>query len=237
MNVLLLDDEPLSRQELAYLLKDNPHVDEIFQADHIDQALQLLMKNEIQLLFLDIQLNDENGFSLAEELHGLAHPPLVIFATAYDQYAVDAFDIDALDYLLKPFEQERVDQAVMKAQRALTVSTEEQDYPDVLTITQDEKTTVLKTEQLSAAVVENKILTLYTTQGVFQTHDTLSHLKQKLDPEQFIQVHRSVIVRFDQIREIEPWFNHTYQLTLQSGQKVPVGRAFVKPLRQRLNMI
>ncbi|MFT9287493.1 LytR/AlgR family response regulator transcription factor, partial [Liquorilactobacillus nagelii] len=115
MNVLLVDDEPLSRNELEYLLKQNSSVEQIYQADGIAAGLQLLLKNQIELLFLDIELNDENGFSLAKELQQLTQPPLVIFATAYDNYAVDAFNINAIDYVLKPFEQDRINQAVAKA--------------------------------------------------------------------------------------------------------------------------
>ncbi|ULQ50192.1 LytTR family transcriptional regulator DNA-binding domain-containing protein [Liquorilactobacillus nagelii] len=241
MNVLLVDDEPLSRNELEYLLKQNSSVEQIYQADGIAAGLQLLLKNQIELLFLDIELNDENGFSLAKELQQLTQPPLVIFATAYDNYAVDAFNINAIDYVLKPFEQDRINQAVAKAGALLAdksspTSPTESDYPTVITVTQEEKTTVVPTKEIISAAVNNGVLTITTVDDEFSAHETLNWLKQRLNPQQFIQVHRSVLVNLNCIREVQPWFNHTYQLTMTNQQKLPVGRSFIKPLRQKLQM-
>ncbi|AUJ32842.1 MAG: LytTR family transcriptional regulator DNA-binding domain-containing protein [Liquorilactobacillus nagelii] len=241
MNVLLVDDEPLSRNELEYLLKQNSSVEQIYQADGIAAGLQLLLKNQIELLFLDIELNDENGFSLAKELQQLTQPPLVIFATAYDNYAVDAFNINAIDYVLKPFEQDRINQAVAKAgallaDKSIPTSPTEPDYPTVITVTQEEKTTVVPTKEIISAAVNNGVLTITTVDDEFSAHETLNWLKQRLNPQQFIQVHRSVLVNLNCIREVQPWFNHTYQLTMTNQQKLPVGRSFIKPLRQKLQM-
>lgn len=241
MNVLLVDDEPLSRNELEYLLKQNSAIDQIYQAEGISDGLQLLLKNQIELLFLDIELNEENGFSLAKELQQLAQPPLVIFATAYDNYAVDAFNINAIDYVLKPFEQKRINQAVAKAAALLADKSTDQtvttsSYPTVITVTQEEKTTVLLVKEIISAAVNNGVLTITTANGDFSAHETLNWLKQRLDPQKFIQVHRSVLVNLNCIREVQPWFNHTYQLTMTNQQKLPVGRSFIKELRQQLQM-
>lgn len=243
MNVLLVDDEPLSRNELEYLLKQNSSVEQIYQADGIAAGLQLLLKNQIELLFLDIELNDENGFSLAKELQQLTQPPLVIFATAYDNYAVDAFNINAIDYVLKPFEQGRINQAVAKAEALLAdkttptpTSPTKPDYPTVITVTQEEKTTVVPAKEIISAAVNNGLLTITTADDEFSAHETLNWLKQRLNPQQFIQVHRSVLVNLNCIREVQPWFNHTYQLTMTNQQKLPVGRSFIKILRQKLQM-
>lgn len=119
MNILVVDDEPLARDELSYLLKQNLLVDAVDQADSIATAISKLLKGKIDVIFIDISLNDENGFELADELKKLAQPPLIIFATAFDSFAVKAFDIDAIDYILKPFEQMRIDQALEKAQIAM----------------------------------------------------------------------------------------------------------------------
>ncbi len=240
MKVLIVDDEPLSRNELAYLLRQNPAITDIREAEGSADALQQLVKQPADLLFLDIELNEENGFSLANELQHLAQPPLVIFATAYDNFAVDAFNIDAVDYVLKPFEQERINQAVAKAIKRLndhqTKVIPASDYPKVITTTQAEKTTVIQVVTILSAVVEANVLTIATSKGDYQSRETLSWLKQRLNPQQFLQIHRSAIVRISAIREIQPWFNHTYQVTLTNNQKLPVGRSFVKDLRTRLSM-
>lgn len=119
MKVLIIDDEPLARNELEFLLKQNIAVTTTYQAESIQEALDIILSKKVDLLFLDISLNNENGFKLANELNQLAVSPFVIFATAYSNYAVQAFDINALDYILKPFEQSRINQAIKKAQVAI----------------------------------------------------------------------------------------------------------------------
>ncbi|KRL01668.1 LytR/AlgR family response regulator transcription factor [Liquorilactobacillus capillatus] len=245
MNILIVDDEPLSRSELAYLLKQNITVTNIAEAEGTKDALAVLFSQNIDLIFLDISLNEENGFTLANELKQLANPPLVIFATAYDKYALQAFDINAIDYVLKPFEQTRINQALKKANAAL-LNQQHLSKPekktvkkaaDFITLTTDEKTAVIKTKDILSATVDNGLLTVTTTdQRTFVSHETLSWVKNQLDPQKFMQVHRSAIVCVDCIREIQPWFNHTFVLILANDARVPVGRSFIKELKQRLNM-
>lgn len=245
MNILIVDDEPLSRSELSYLLKQNITVAKVTEAEGIKDALSILLTQKIDLIFLDISLNEENGFTLAKELKQLVNPPLVIFATAYDKYAIQAFDINAIDYVLKPFEQTRINQALKKANTALLNreqlhkedNTAPKNTADFITLTADEKTAVIKTKDIVSATVENGLLTITTNANRnFVSHETLSWIKKQLDPQKFIQVHRSAIVCLEYIREIQPWFNHTFVLILTNNERVPVGRSFIKDLKQRLNM-
>ncbi|MFT9287494.1 LytTR family transcriptional regulator DNA-binding domain-containing protein, partial [Liquorilactobacillus nagelii] len=138
-------------------------------------------------------------------------------------------------------EQDRINQAVAKAgallaDKSIPTSPTEPDYPTVITVTQEEKTTVVPTKEIISAAVNNGVLTITTVDDEFSAHETLNWLKQRLNPQQFIQVHRSVLVNLNCIREVQPWFNHTYQLTMTNQQKLPVGRSFIKPLRQKLQM-
>ncbi|GAJ27021.1 autolysis response regulater LytR [Liquorilactobacillus sucicola DSM 21376 = JCM 15457] len=245
MNILIVDDEPLSRSELSYLLKQNITVTSVSEAEGIKDALGTLLAQKIDLIFLDISLNEENGFTLAKELKQLADPPLVIFATAYDKYALQAFDINAIDYVLKPFEQTRINQALKKANAALSNRRQldkagkikTNPMTDFITLTAEEKTAVIKTKDIVSATVDNGFLTVTTNDNrTFVSHETLSWIKKQLDPQKFIQVHRSAIVCVDFIREIQPWFNHTFVLILTNDARVPVGRSFIKELKQRLNM-
>ncbi|WP_311406707.1 LytTR family transcriptional regulator DNA-binding domain-containing protein [Liquorilactobacillus uvarum] len=246
MDILIVDDEPLSRSELSYLLKQNITVGKVMEADGIKEALSILLTHKIDLIFLDISLNEENGFTLAKELKQLVNPPLVIFATAYDKYAIQAFDINAIDYVLKPFEQTRVNQALKKANTALVNRNRSnkqdkdpspQNKADFITLTADEKTAVIKTKDIISATVENGLLTVTTSSNHdFVSHETLSWIKGQLDPQKFMQVHRSAIVCLECIREIQPWFNHTFVLILTNNARIPVGRSFMKELKQRLNM-
>lgn len=238
MNVLIVDDEPLSRSELEYLLQQNNSVMTIYQASGLTDGLKLLVTKQIDLLFLDIDLNNENGFTLANEINQLAKPPLVVFATAYDNYAVDAFNINAIDYVLKPFEQVRIDQAIAKVASVLRGKQVSGDKPlsSVITVTKEEKTRVIKINDIVYAVINQGELTITTTQGKFIAHETLNWLKSHLDSQRFIQVHRNVLVNIEKIHEIQPWFNHTYQIIMIDKQKLPVGRSFIRGLRQRLQM-
>lgn len=245
MKVLIVDDEPLARDELEYLLSQNQVVTKVQQADSIAAAITQLVATPMDLVFLDISLSNENGFDLADKLHQLATPPLVVFATAYDQYAVRAFNIDAIDYVLKPFEQRRIDQALAKAETALQtrgvdqLETNTMPMPRanaVISITEDEKTRVLKQRDILAAFVENGELVIITSTQRIGAHQTLSWLLTRLAPEQFMQIHRSMVVNVNAVSEVEPWFNHTYQITLTNGEKMPVSRSFVKDMKQRLNM-
>ncbi|MDN6899610.1 response regulator [Oenococcus sicerae] len=242
MNILVVDDEPLARDELSYLLKQNLLVDAVDQADSIATAISKLLKGKIDVIFIDISLNDENGFELADELKKLAQPPLIIFATAFDSFAVKAFDIDAIDYILKPFEQMRIDQALEKAQIAM-IALQTKKIPDnaktvssLLSITNEDKTTVIKQSDLVMASVDNNTLTLVTMTGRYETHQTLGWLINRLNSNNFLQIHRSILVSINAISQIEPWFNHTYQLKLITGQEVPVSRSFIKHVKQVLMM-
>ncbi|GAB6093258.1 LytTR family transcriptional regulator DNA-binding domain-containing protein [Furfurilactobacillus curtus] len=245
MKVLIVDDEPLARDELEYLLTQNQVVTKVQQADSISAAITQLVAMPMDLVFLDISLSNENGFDLADKLHQLATPPLVVFATAYDQYAVRAFNIDAIDYVLKPFEQRRIDQALAKAATALQTRSVDQRETNltptpmanaVISITEDEKTRVLKQRDILAGFVENGELVIITATQRIGAHQTLSWLLTRLAPEQFMQIHRSMVVNVNAVSEVEPWFNHTYQITLTNGDKMPVSRSFVKEMKQRLNM-
>ncbi|MFV8214715.1 LytR/AlgR family response regulator transcription factor, partial [Streptococcus pluranimalium] len=119
MKVAVIDDEPLARMELSYLLKQTHEVSDIIEGESIEDAFQLILTDQPDLLFLDIHLTDESGLDLAKRLQKVPNAPLIIFATAYDNHAVEAFEVNALDYILKPFEQERIQKAVTKAKQAL----------------------------------------------------------------------------------------------------------------------
>ncbi|MDN7145398.1 LytTR family transcriptional regulator DNA-binding domain-containing protein [Liquorilactobacillus mali] len=242
MNVLIIDDEPLARNELDFLLKQNIAVTTTYQAESIQEALDITLNEKIDLLFLDISLNNENGFKLANELNQLAVSPLVIFATAYSNYAVQAFDINAIDYILKPFEQTRINQAIKKAQVAILSRAEPKDettIPDknrFISIPTEDRTVVIKSNEVVSAVTENGLLSIYTKDNTYVSHETLSWLREYLDQQNFVQVHRSSIVNINNIVEVQPWFNHNFILILTNKQRIPVGRSYLKGLKSILNM-
>ncbi|CUS25457.1 response regulator [Paucilactobacillus oligofermentans DSM 15707 = LMG 22743] len=236
MNVLIVDDEALAREELVFLVKDNVKISSVHEADTIDSAFRIISEFKIDLLFLDIQLGNENGFDLADDLKERKNAPKIIFATAYDQYALDAFNASAVDYVLKPFEQERINEAIDKVSEIEPVRDLTRITNPRISITEDEKTAVILKNDIIAAYVENGDLIVNTTQRLFRTKQTLVKFAESLDREHFLQVHRSYLVNLDKIASVEPSFNHTYELTMNDGSKIPVSRSFIAEMKRALSM-
>ena len=242
MKVLIVDNEPLARDELHYLVEQNSQVTEVLEADGVVSAQQVVDKEHPDLMFLDIQLTDGSGMALAESLKNRPNHPYIVFATAYDQYALDAFDADAIDYLLKPFSQQRVDDAInrvakfVKPIRPAVGVQRQQDNPR-LSLTNDERTIILQKDTILYIQTQDGVTSVWAKGGhrVVSKQPLTSLLKQ-LDPTQFIRIHRSFAVNLNMVSELQPSFNHTYELTLKDGSKVPVSRSYVTPVKQSLGM-
>ena len=241
MHTLLVDDETLARNELSYLLKQCPEIDSIVEAESIEEALEKMLYQSVDLIFLDIHLTNESGLSLADKVNQLKKPPVLIFATAYDEYAVKAFELNAQDYVLKPFELTRIQQAVTKAYQHVESSKEKIKEVPVsfltpLPIQVEEHIYMIKQQEIVALEVENGLTTLYTRQRDYQTREALSTIEKKLSPSHFMRVHRSYVVRLDAIQEIQPWFNHTVQVTMENQLKIPVSRSYIKEFKERMGL-
>ena len=244
MRVLIVDDEPLARDELAYLLGKCEGVSAVAQADSIEEALGLMLEETVDLIFLDIHLTNESGLSLAGKINKLKKPPLIIFATAYDDYAVKAFELNATDYVLKPFELERIQQAVKKAygqyRKQQIGEPETQKQKDiglqVLPIQMDERIYMLQVPEIIAIGVENGETTIYTKNMTYIIHEPLSALEKKIGGHPFLRVHRAFLINLKEIKEIQPWFNHTFQLTMSNGLKVPVSRSYMKDFKEKVGI-
>lgn len=242
MKVAIIDDEPLARMELTYLLEQTNEVASIVQGESIEEAFQILLTDQPDLLFLDIHLTDESGIDLARKLTMVANPPLIIFATAYDNHALEAFEVNALDYILKPFEEERVRKAIAKAKDALMAKEikvngiSHEKNVSRLTIETDERIYLVDFEDVYYCEVQGKETTIYTCKGTYTSHTTLAAIERTLSPEQFIKVHRSYIINLEAIKEIQPWFNQTYQITMANGGKVPVSRSYIKSFKQQVGL-
>ncbi|MPN19942.1 Sensory transduction protein LytR [bioreactor metagenome] len=198
----------------------------------------------MDLIFLDIHLTNESGLSLAGKINKLKKPPLIIFATAYDDYAVKAFELNATDYVLKPFEMERIQQAVKKAygqyrkQQVGEVEVPKQKDIglQVLPIQMDERIYMLQVPEIIAIGVENGETTIYTKNMTYIIHEPLSALEKKIDGHPFLRVHRAFLINLKEIKEIQPWFNHTFQLTMSNGLKIPVSRSYMKEFKEKVGI-
>lgn len=225
MKILIVDDEPLARNELKFLVEQLDDIDLVDEADCVEETLTALLSERYDLLFLDINLIDESGLDLAQKINKMKRPPHIIFATAHDTYAVKAFELNALDYVLKPFDPLRIEQAVAKAR------TEKQQIT-AISIQSDDKIYVLKCEEIVALYVEEGQLHIATVDREYLLNEPLSNYEKKLH-DYFMRIHRSNIINTRHIISAEHWFNHTYQVKL-TGDIKP-GQSFIYPRIQRRN--
>ncbi|MGY3765453.1 LytR/AlgR family response regulator transcription factor [Vagococcus vulneris] len=244
MHVLLVDDEPLAREELHYLVSLYDGIDSIAEADSVEDAMNAMMDKKPDIIFLDIHLTDESGFDLADKLLKLKKPPYLIFATAYDDYALKAFQVNANDYVLKPFEEKVIHNALDKA---ITNCGEKQPNTavneaaqtgalDTIPIQGEDRIYLIHPKEIYLVSVEDRELSVHTLHDIYQTTGTLSGIEQKLPDDTFFKTHRSYILNTTKVQEIQPWFNNTLQVTLDNGLKVPVSRSYVKRLKERFGL-
>lgn len=241
MHALIVDDEPLARNELSYLLKQTDEISAIEEADSIEEALEKLLQEKIDIAFLDIHLTEESWLTLADKMNRMTNPPIIVFATAYDEYAIEAFERDARDYLLKPFEQKRVKQSVQRAKTILSgkeKKTKEttKEAAEVFPVQMDDRIYMVKVEEILAIEVNQGETTVYTEEKEYKTTDPLTAWEEKLPNPPFMRVHRSYLVNLDKIIEIQPWFNQTYQLTIKNDLKIPVSRSYVQLFKKQIGL-
>lgn len=255
MDILIVDDEPLARNELHYLLSDIPQISKIEEAENIEETLEHLLYNEFDIVFLDINLMDESGIDLAAKIKKMKQSPYIIFATAHDTFAVKAFELNATDYILKPFERERIEKAIKKVQRTQEVINKSklsqesetnlnyanndqtiEPHPTVIPIEVNERIHVININEIVAITVNNGITTISTIKNSFETTEKLYHYENKLPSEQFVKIHRSSIVNKNHIETVEQWFNYTYQITMVNNMKLQVSRSYMKTFKQNIGL-
>lgn len=244
IRAVIVDDEPLGRTVIREMLRGEPDIELVGEAANGHEALELLSRTQPALLFLDVQMPEVDGFDLLGALDTL---PLVIFVTAYDQYAVRAFEVHALDYLLKPFDRERFGKAVQRAKEQLrqaqhTAVNErilalleaqkaQTPYLERLVIKHQGRVFFLKTADLDWVEAEGNYVKLHVGPTAYLLRETLSHLETQLDPQQFARLHRSHLVNLDRIRELQPWSHGEYRVLLHDGTELTLSRTY----RERLH--
>jgi len=277
ISALIIDDEQLARDELKYLLDQAGGVDVVAQGTNGIEALELIEEYHPDLVFLDVQMPGLDGFAVIQRLmdrkrakpgsangNGANPLPQIVFATAYDQYAVRAFDVNAVDYLLKPFDLKRVAQAVEKVRGRIAGGTpgtaaalpESQidallqllnrpqgasrtPQPAKLIVQAQSRLLLVDQSEICYAAIDEGVIRIATQ--VFEGHSkcrTLEELLDLLDPAIFWRAHRGFVVNINHIREVVPWFKSTYQLRMNDKKQteIPVSRAQTKRLRELFNL-
>ncbi|MFJ7755734.1 LytR/AlgR family response regulator transcription factor [Peribacillus muralis] len=242
LKAFIVEDEPLARDELKYLLKRSRQVEVVGEAEGIEGAMNNIPGLKPDLVFLDIELADGNGLQLAKQLAELEPAPTLIFATAYDEFALQAFESYAFDYLLKPFDEKRIRQTLdklVKVRKAgeLETSTKPPLRTAVgqtgkLAVEIDDRIVLIDRDSiLFIGLIDGKTI-IKTEETEYKMGDPLIVFERKLDQRLFLRVHRGFIVNVVHIAEIQPWFNSTYNLIMSDGSNIPVSRTYVKELKQ-----
>lgn len=243
IKAFIVDDEPLARDELAYLLRRTKQVEIVGEADSIESALEKIFELEVEVLFLDIQLADESGIDLASRILEQKPRPEIVFATAYDEYALKAFELHAIDYLLKPFDESRVQLTIKKLSSLLDTKENVNmaakhnriEGNDRLAITVDERIVIINVNEIIYIGTFEGRTVVVTEKNKYQVSEPLVTFERKLQPNQIFRVHRAFLINLNAILEIEPWFHSTYNLIMKNGEKVPVSRTYTKDLKQLLD--
>ena len=250
ISALLVDDEQLAADELAYLLKQHPDIEILTTAANGLDAIKLIEDLEPDLVFLDVQMPGLDGMSVLRQLREKDVPlPHFIMATAFDQYAVDAFRWEALDYLLKPIEAERLAIALDRARKSIGERRAEAPAPaspakpalqrTKLLVRTQNRNFIVDAQEVIYATIDDGLITVVAA-GVegHSNYRTIEELQSNLDPETFWRVHRSYLVNIHRIKEVIPWFKSSYQLRMDDKRQteIPVSRVQTKRLRSLLKL-
>jgi two-component system, LytTR family, response regulator LytT len=254
LSAVIVDDEQLARDELLYLLKSAGDVDVVAQGHNGLEAVNLIKEHNPDIVFLDVQMPGLDGFQVIKKLlDKKIRVPQVVFATAFDQYAVKAFEVNAVDYLLKPFDKKRVTEALQRARKkSESTSSPNNDKLDALVRMLEEKQQpkthshkvlvksagrlfLVDQREICYSSIEDGIISVVTPSMEGQSNcRTLEELLTNLDPNVFWRAHRSYLVNINRIREVVPWFKSSYMLRMDDKKQteIPVSRAQTKRLRE-----
>ncbi|MFL5518724.1 MAG: LytR/AlgR family response regulator transcription factor [Gemmatimonadales bacterium] len=250
LRVLIVDDERPARQKLRRFVAADPDVEAVFEAPDGVQALELIRSESPDLVLLDIAMPGVDGFGVVEALDQ-AERPHVVFVTAYDQYAVRAFDAHAVDYVLKPFDAEQFGRALARAKAAVAgrqdreerrrleraLADVRRDRPqrlERLLVELDGRAVLLPVGQVERIEAAKNYVTVFAGEARYRLRTTLDRLEERLDPRAFVRVHRSTIVRVDRVSELQPWSHGDYVVILQGGARVRLSRRYRDRLEQFL---
>jgi two-component system LytT family response regulator len=235
IRTLVVDDEPLARSNLTVLLRLDPEIEIVGECSSGFEALAEIRGRKPDLVFLDVQMPECDGFDVVEQL-GKDLPHAVVFVTAYDQYALKAFEAGALDYLLKPFDNARFDRALGRAKERIALSKEAPRKIDRLVIKGAGQVTFVKISEIDWIEAADYYACLHVRTKTHLLRRRMSDLEQELDPAVFCRIHRSSIVNINRIRGLEVGEDGEYEVTLDTGARLRLSRRYRKQLQSLLGI-
>jgi len=255
LTAIVVDDEQLAREELCYMLDQMGSIDVIAQAGNGLEAVGMVERFAPDVVFLDVQMPGLNGFEVAHRLIQNGSSPNIVFVTAFDRHAIEAFEVNAVDYLLKPVEAARLEQAVERArkrvapplepplndqiERIVQLMSERQSKRERVAVKVGERFLLVQAEDIIYASLTDDSINIVTSQLAGTSNfRTLDELQARLDPSIFWRVHRSHLVNINKVKEIVPWFSRNYILRMKDAKatEIPVSRAQTKRLREYLRL-
>ena len=248
IRTLIVDDEPLARKRLQRLLSDETDVEVVGECGDGLEAVEAIRSRTPDLVFLDVQMPGLDGFGVVEQV-GPEAIPAVVFVTAYDQHALRAFEVSALDYLLKPFLPERFQRAMGRARKQLSGDRDERTqeklvqllaqvsgrrWLDRLLVKSESRVYFLKAEEIDWVEAADNYVQLHVGKEVHLLRETMARLEASLDPARFLRIHRSTIVNLDRVKEMHPWFSGEYVVLLNDGTQLRLSRGYRAKMEERL---
>ena len=249
IRAMVVDDEAMARERVVSMLKQEQDIELIGECSDGQQAVNAIAAQQPDLVFLDVQMPACDGFRVIEQV-GPEKMPAVVFVTAYDEYAVRAFEVHALDYLLKPFGKERFQQALQHARthverrragdlgkRLMALVQDIKPEPqrlDRLVVKSAGRVFFLKTDDIVWIEAAGNYVRLHLAEDSHLFRETMNGIEARLDPRRFVRIHRSRIVNSDRIKELQPWFNGEYVVVLQNGTRLTLSRGYREKLQERL---
>jgi two-component system LytT family response regulator len=247
--VLIVDDEPLARERIRTLINEDPGFEVVGEAADGTAAAESIMAMHPDLVFLDVQMPGADGFDVIDAV-GAGRMPFVVFVTAYDRYALRAFDVHALDYLLKPFDRERFRQALERAneqierrgggeiERRLTALVNDlkpaKARTDRFVVKSGGRIFFVRTAEIDWIEAAGNYVKLHVGTDTHLIRETMNAVESRLSPEMFVRIHRCHIVNIEQVRELQPWFNGEYVVFLKNGTRLTLSRGYRERLQERV---
>ena len=240
MKALIIDDERLARKELASLLAKYDFIDIVGEACDVDEAIELIHHHNPDVLFLDVQMPDRTGFELLENLE---NPPAVVFTTAYDEFALKAFEVNAADYLLKPIQPERLEDSINKLRQENPTNLNYNDknnrkleLEDQVFVKDGDKCWFVRLSKIRLFESDGNYIKVYFDNQKPMIHRSLNALDERLDQRDFFRVSRKHIINLNWIETIEPWLNGGLMVMLNGGFKVEVSRRQAVKFREKMSL-
>jgi two-component system response regulator LytT len=238
IKVLIVDDERYSRDEMKHLLNEHEHIEVAGEADSGENCITKALQIQPDVVFLDIDMPKLNGMEAAAMLKALKKVPLLVFATAYPHFAAEAFRHEAVDYLVKPFDEERVRETVSRLEKLLLNQKQEEGAaPSKLAIEGDEEIVYIEPKDILYVYRDERVTRVVLKQQEYETKTALKEFEARLKDFSFFRIHKSYLVNLDYVKRLIPWFNGAYHLEMEGKEeRLSVSRNYVKGLRSRLEL-